>query len=353
MIYNACLLCHASHVVFAETLRANLCSPMVLAFGLGFGARAAGSKLELPSSLHASLSAYLLLAIGLRGGVELAHASLRAVLLPALATIALSAIAPLVAFAVARRRFSAPDAAAIAAHYGSVSAVTFVAAQQFVQGVGLQSEGYMPALVALMESPGIHLALALGAARGVDRAGADGERARHERTAAGERSALSALHEVLVSPTIVLLGGGVLIGVLAGERGYNSVRPFFDAGFKGALTVFLLDMGLSAGAKIASLKESGAFLTLFGVAMPVAMGSMGVLLGVAAGLSPGGAAVFGAMAGSASYIAAPAAVRLSLPEANPAPGLAAALLVTFPFNLAIGIPLYVQLARILHRSSMP
>lgn len=329
--------------MFTETLRNNLCSPMVLAFGLGFGARAAGSKLELPSSLHASLSAYLLLAIGLRGGVELAHAPLRAVILPALATIALSVLTPLVAFAIARRRFARADAAAIAAHYGSVSAVTFVAAQQFVQGIGRPAEGFLPALVALMESPGIHIALALGAARSLNEGALDDS---SKNSPASSHSIASAVREVLVSPTIVLLGGGVLIGAIAGEHGYTAVRPFFDAGFKGALTVFLLDMGLSAGSKIPSFKESGAFLTLFGIGMPLVFGSLGVLLGTLAGLSVGGAAVFGAMAGSASYIAAPAAVRMSLPEANPAPGLAAALLISFPFNLAIGIPLYAQLARV-------
>ncbi|MFO0557947.1 MAG: sodium-dependent bicarbonate transport family permease [Polyangiales bacterium] len=335
--------------MFTETLRNNLCSPMVLAFGLGFGARAAGSKLELPSSLHASLSAYLLLAIGLRGGVELAHAPLRAVILPALATIALSVLTPLVAFAIARRRFTRADAAAIAAHYGSVSAVTFVAAQQFVQGIGRPAEGFLPALVALMESPGIHIALALGAARSLNEGALD-DRSKSSPDRSSSHSIASAVREVLVSPTIVLLGGGVLIGAIAGEHGYTAVRPFFDAGFKGALTVFLLDMGLSAGSKIPSIKESGAFLTLFGIGMPLVFGSLGVLLGTLAGLSVGGAAVFGAMAGSASYIAAPAAVRMSLPEANPAPGLAAALLISFPFNLAIGIPLYAQLARLLARA---
>ncbi len=331
--------------MFGQTLRENLLSPVVLAFALGFGARAAGSKLRLPQPLHASLSAYLLLAIGLKGGVELGRAPLSALAAPAAVTLLLSALTPLAAFLVLRARFSRTDAAGIAAHYGSVSAVTFVAAQQFTANVGSPAEGFMPAMVALMESPGIHLAIALGGARAAA-ATSRGVLALPA-LSSSPSGAFAAVHEVLVSPTMVLLGGGVCIGALSGEHGYGAVRPFFDAGFKGALTLFLLDMGLSAGEQLPSLRESGTFLVAFGLVMPLGFGSLGVLLGHAAGLSLGGAAVLGAMSGSASYIAAPAAVRLALPEANPAPGLAAALLVTFPFNLALGIPLYVQIARAL------
>jgi len=309
-----------------ELLRLNLLSPMVLAYFLGIAARLLRSDLAFPEALYTALSIYLLFAIGFKGGVELAHTPLAVVLLPALVTLALGLFRPLPAYFLARRflKVGREDAAALAAHYGSVSAVTFLTALSFVQGVGHAAEGFLPTLVALLEVPGIVVALLLGQ--------------RHS----GRLS--EALHEVLAGKSVVLLLGGLIIGVLSGEAGMERVKPFFVDPFYGALTLFLLDLGMVAASRLSVLRQVGFRLILFGVGLALFHGALGVYLGLKAGLGVGGAAVLGAMSASASYIAAPAAVRIALPEANPSLYLTASLAVTFPFNLILGIPLYHALA---------
>jgi len=309
-----------------ELLRLNLLSPMVLAYFLGIAARLLRSDLAFPEALYTALSLYLLFAIGFKGGVELARTPLGVVLLPALVTLALGLFRPLPAYLLARRflRVGREDAAALAAHYGSVSAVTFLAALSFVQGVGHAAEGFLPTLVALLEVPGIVLALLLGKR---------------------PRGRLSeALHEVLAGKSVVLLLGGLVVGALSGEAGMERVKPFFVDPFYGALTLFLLDLGMVAASRLSVLRRVGFRLVLFGVGLALFHGALGVYLGLKAGLGVGGAAVLGAMSASASYIAAPAAVRIALPEANPSLYLTASLAVTFPFNLVLGIPLYHALA---------
>ncbi len=345
----------------SQTLQNNLLSPLVLAFVLGIVAKLLRSDLTLPKDLYASLSVYLLFALGLKGGVELAHAAPGEIFLPALVTLLLGIITPLSAFVVLRRwgGFSNADSAGIAAHYGSVSAVTFIAAQQFCAAVQAPVEGYLPTLLTILESPGIAVALAVGAlqtARAarpstvVVTAGGGGTAALgggptlaeeiSEELAVGGKKAWEVVREVLTGRTMVLLVGGMLVGFLVRDRGYEPVKPFFETGFKGALTLFLLEMGLIAGARLGDLKKVGLFLLGFGIIMPVIHGTLGVAAAHWAGLGVGGATVLGTMAASASYIAAPPAVRLALPEANPTYSLTAALAVTFPFNLVAGIPLY-------------
>jgi hypothetical protein len=322
-----------------DTLRSNLLSPIPLAFALGVLTRLIRSELSLPKDLYASLSIYLLFALGLRGGHELSHSSVSAFALPAAATLALGVITPVSTYAVMRRLggFSTADAAGMAAHYGSVSAVTFLAAQQFVQRMGTEAEGFMPTLLTLLESPGISIALTIGAlARGREASRGDAPDRRRE-----------VLHEVLTGRTMVLLVGGLGVGFLAGDTGWTAVSPFFDAPFKGALMLFLLEMGIVAGARLGDLRKVGPFLLGFGVVMPIVHGALGVALGHAAGLSLGGCTVLGTMAASASYIAAPPAVRLTLPEASPTYSLTSALAITFPFNVLFGIPLYYRMAQAL------
>ncbi len=330
-----------------EVLRINLCSPLSLAFVLGIIARLLRSELTLPRDLYASLSIYLLLALGLKGGVELSHSTFSDLLWPAAVTLGLGCLTPISSYLVLRKvgRFSVADAAGIAAHYGSVSAVTFIAAQQFVQTLGHPAEGFMPTLLTLLESPGIHIALAIGA---IQTARASAKQASTHAPASHPPRPLSAvLHEVLTARSMILLVGGLIVGCVMGTRGYEPVKPFFEGMFKGALTLFLLEMGLVAGSRLSDLKTAGVFLLGFGIIMPIIHGSLGVLLGHWAGLSIGGATVLGAMAASASYIAAPPAVRMTLPEANPTLYLTAALAITFPFNIVLGIPLYFQLAKFL------
>ncbi len=316
-----------------EVARANLLSPMVLAFALGLAATLLKSDLKLPDALYDTLSVYLLLAIGLKGGAELSVTPLRALLAPALASLLLGLGIPLWCYALLRRlgRFSVADAAALAAHYGSVSAVTFIACLSFLDKAGVAYEGFMPALVALLEVPAIVVALGLARAS-LGRPGGWGE----------------ALHELLTGKSIVLLAGGLLIGWVSGKPGVAAVAPLFVDLFKGALVLFLLEMGLITARRFRDLARVGPFLLAFGVVMPVLHGLLGIALGRLAGLSLGGATVLAVLAASASYIAAPAAVRIALPEANPSLYLTAALAVTFPFNLTLGLPLYYELARRLY-----
>jgi len=313
-----------------DILLTNLLSPIVLAFALGIIAQLIRSDLTFPEPLYQALSIYLLFAIGLKGGAELSHTPWVVVIWPALVTLALGMLTPITSYVVLRKigRMDRINAAAIAAHYGSVSAVTFIAAQAFGQLQGNPAEGFMPALVAMLEVPAIVVALMIAFTR-----------SNHH------GSWREGLHEVLAGRSVVLLVGGLVIGYLSGMEGLKQVEPFFVNGFKGALTLFLLEMGLVAARRLRDLKKVGAFLVGFGIVMPFLHGSLAVVLGHWAGLSVGGCAVLGAMVASASYIAAPAAVRISLPEANPTFYLTASLGITFPFNLTLGIPLYFALAQ--------
>ena len=314
----------------------------MLAFLLGIVARLVKSELSLPKDLYSSLSIYLLLALGLKGGVELSESTFQAIAWPAAITIMLGCLTPISAYVLMRKigKFNQVDAAALAAHYGSVSAVTFIAANQFVTSLNSSAEGFMPTLVTLLESPGILVALAIGAMKREKILGSN---------QVGRTKPKSVLlHEIFTSRSMILLVGGLAIGFLAGAKAYEPVKPFFDTGFKGALVLFLLEMGIVAGARIADLRKVGARLVSLGIFIPILHGSIGVILGTWAGLSIGGATVLGAMAASASYIAAPPAVRMTLPEANPTYYLTASLAITFPFNLIAGIPLYFKLASYLH-----
>lgn len=311
-----------------ELLQINLLSPVVLAFVLGIVATLIHSDLRFPQDLYTGLSIYLLLAIGLKGGVELAAAPLSSLWRPILATLLLGCLTPLLCFAVLRRfgRFSVVDAAALAAHYGSVSVVTFLATLAFLEALGIATEGFLPALVALLEVPAIFIALAL---------------AKRDRLDGAWKVVVS---EVIASKSIVLLLGGLVIGALVGKTGFAKVEPFFVAPFQGVLMLFLLELGMVAARRLRDLRVAGGFLVVFALGMPPVLGALGVLAGWASGLSLGGATVLGALAASASYIAAPAAVRVALPEANPGYYLTASLAITFPFNLSLGIPLYHEMA---------
>ncbi len=325
-----------------DVLKTNLLSPIVLAFMLGIVAKLIRSELSLPKDLYSSLSIYLLLALGLKGGIELSESSAQAIAWPAIATLALGVITPISAYFLLRKlgRFGQIDAAGMAAHYGSVSAVTFIAATQFATTMGAKPEGFMPTFLTLLESPGIHIALAIGALKRAQILAKAGKSDLKKKS--------TIFHEILTARSMVLLVGGLLIGFLMGAKNYEPIKPFFEGGFKGALVLFLLEMGIVAATRFADLRKVGFPLIALGLLLPLLHGTLGVLFGHWAGLSVGGAAVLGAMAASASYIAAPPAVRMTLPEANPTYYLTASLAVTFPFNLVAGIPIYFQIATWLH-----
>ncbi|MCA2977411.1 MAG: sodium-dependent bicarbonate transport family permease [Myxococcaceae bacterium] len=308
---------------------------MVLAFALGAIAVLVKSDLRIPDGMYQGMSIYLLFAIGLRGGGELAETPLALVWRPALVTVLLGVATPLWVFAILRwvGRFKGVDAAALAAHYGSVSAVTFTTALLFLEAAGAKAEGFMPALVALLEMPAILVALLLG-------------RRAQTKVASSSVKLGEVVREVVVGKASLLLLGGVAIGWLSGQHGVEQVAPLFLAPFKGVLVLFLLEMGMVAARRFQDFRKAGPFLIGFAVVMPVVHGALGVLLGQAAGLSIGGATVMGTMAASASYIAAPIAVRTALPEANPGYYVTASLAVTFPFNLSLGLPLYFAIAKL-------
>ncbi|MCH2221994.1 MAG: sodium-dependent bicarbonate transport family permease, partial [Dechloromonas sp.] len=290
--------------------------PVILFFLLGVIAGLARSDLKIPAVLYESLSIFLLLAIGLKGGVELARQSLSELLVPALVVVAIGALLPLIAFPVLQRlgKLSRADAASVAAHYGSVSVVTFAVGAAYLANLGQDYEGYMVVFLVLLEFPALMIGVWL-AKRGQ-----------------GGSNMGKVLHEVFAGKSIVLLVGGLLIGWMAGADGLKPLdNVFFDL-FKGLLAIFLLEMGLVAAGRIGDLKRAGAFLLGFAVAMPLFAGALGVLTASLIGLSVGGAALLATLYASASYIAAPAAMRIAVPEANPALSIGAALGITFPFN---------------------
>jgi hypothetical protein len=315
-----------------DLLAANLLSPMVLAFALGVIASALRSDLEVPPAMHSAMSLFLLLSIGFKGGVAVAQAPLDSLIVPIAVTVAAGVATTFFAYLVLRRFVGLEriDAAAVAAHYGSVSAVTFIAARDLATRVFGDVEGILVALLVALEIPAILIGLWLGQ--------------RHSR--GGERVWLS-IREVLTGRTMMLLGGGLLIGAIAGPERMQRVTPLFFTLFDGVLVLFLLDLGMAAARRLKDVRNVGWRFVAFALAVPLVHGVFGVWVGTELGFSAGGAAVFGAMFASASYIAAPAAVRMGLPEANPSLYLTAALGMTFPFNLAIGIPIYLSVARAL------
>jgi uncharacterized protein len=311
--------------------------PVVLFFLLGVVARLLKSDLKLPEALYETLSIYLLLAIGLKGGVELAKHPIATVAPQATAVIAMGLFLPLLAYPALRYlgKLTIIDSAAIAAHYGSVSVVTFAVGLAFVVKQGVPFEEYMPLFVALLEVPGIVVGILL--ARTLAQGGA--------RKKIDWRNLL---HEIFLGKSVVLLGGGLLIGWYAGPQGIDPMRGLFFDLFKGVLALFLLEMGLVAASRLGDLKRAGPFLIGFGIVTPVVFSVIGAGLGYSIGLSLGGTTLLAILAASASYIAAPAALRIALPEANPALSIGAALGITFPFNLTLGIPLYFEIAKRIH-----
>ncbi|MFT5905380.1 MAG: hypothetical protein ACI9E1_000977 [Cryomorphaceae bacterium] len=308
----------------------NIISPVVLCFILGIVARMVKSDFKLPDAVYQSLSIYLLLAIGLKGGVAVSQTPINDLLLPAAITLLLGLLTPLSAFFVMRKfgGLSKTDAAATAAHYGSVSAVTFLASIEAAKLGGLESEGFMAALMALLEIPGIIVGLVLARGKSSGSLG-------------------SAIHDVVTGKSIFLLIGGLVIGTACGAEKIDGVAPFFIDPFKGVLCLFLLELGTVAASRMRDMSQAGWKLVFLGCAIPVVHGILGTAAGTLVEMTPGDAAILGAMVGSASYIAAPAAVRIALPEASPGIYLTLALGVTFPFNLIFGIPLYMKTAEFL------
>ena len=308
---------------------------VVLFFLLGVTARLVGSDLKLPEALYETLAIYLLLAIGLKGGIELSKQPVAALAPQVLACMALGLAIPFALFPLLRAlKVAAADAASVAAHYGSVSVVTFAVATAALAREGIAYESHAALWVAVMEAPGIVAGIVL--ARWA---------ARREAGAAAAMRWGALAHDVLFGKSVLLLIGGLAIGAIAGEAGTAPIRAVFVEPFKGVLALFLLELGLVAGARLAEVRRFGAAVLVVGVGAPPLLALAGAALGAALGLSTGGIAILATLAASASYIAAPTAMRIAVPEANAALSITAALGITFPFNIVIGIPLYIELAR--------
>jgi hypothetical protein len=309
---------------------------VVLFFLLGVLARLVKSDLRLPEALYETLSIYLLLAIGLKGGIELSKQPLAALAPQVLACMALGFVIPFLLFPLARAlRLNGPDAAALTAHYGSVSVVTFAVATAALTRAGIDYESHAALWVAVMEAPGLVAGILL--ARWSMRGPATGVRASSRW---GELA-----HDVLFGKSVLLLMGGLVIGALSGVEGTAPIKAVFIDPFKGVLALFLLELGLVAGGRLAEVRRFGAAVLVIGLGAPPLLGLLGAGVGWALGLSTGGVALLATLAASASYIAAPTAMRIAVPEANAALSITAALGITFPFNIVVGIPLYIALAQ--------
>jgi hypothetical protein len=310
-----------------------LLSPVILFFVLGAVAAAARSDLAIPEPIAKGMAIYLMAAIGLKGGVQVAESGVTSALaVSAIIGLVLSCAIPLWSFWALRSlgRLDAINAGAVAAHYGSVSVVTFAAGSEMLAASGLAAPGYMVAVLALMETPAIIVGLMLARRGGKVAAQGKGD----------------LLHETLLNGPVVLLTGAFVIGLIAGKEGMVPIAPFFEVGFRGVLCLFLLDMGLIAVKRLRDNRSLTLRLALLGMAMPLVNGALAILIATAAGLDPASAATLGILGASASYIAVPAAMRLALPQADAGLSLAMSLAVTFPFNILVGIPAYIYLAKL-------
>lgn len=310
----------------------NLTSVAVLVFVFGFLAARLKSDVRIPEAAYQLISIYLLFGIGLKGGNALKEVSFDSFWIAAATTLALGVVIPLCAYVALKliKKLSPIDRGAIAAHYGSTSLVTFSAALLFLENNGLEVEGYATALLTLLEIPGLIVGVYLGSRFG------------HKQVAWNKT-----LMEVATGKTVLLLVGGLIIGSITSINGYEKVTPFFIDLLNGFLVLFLLHLGYLAGSNWFEIKKVGAPLAVFGTLFPLTAGALGVSAGTFIGLSVGGAAILGVLCASASYIAAPAAVGIGLPEANASLALTSSIGITFPFNLVLGIPIYTEIARLL------
>lgn len=310
-------------------------SPVVLFFLLGLLAAFIRSDLAIPEAIAKGMSLYLMAAIGLKGGVAVSESGMSLNIAAALgAGIAASFLIPFIAYAVLKRfgKLDKLNSGAVAAHYGSVSVVTYVTAVEILEFSAVPAAGFMVAVLAAMETPAILSGLMLAKSGDKD-ASSDDRR--------------EMMKEVFLNASVVLLLGSFAIGIVAGPSGFAEVSPFFEAGFKGVLCIFLLDMGLIAARRIMDSRAITWRLTIIAIALPVFNGALGVLAGTGIGLDVGSAAAFGVLCASASYIAVPAAMRLALPQADPGIYLTMSLSITFPFNILINIGLLTALAKFL------
>ena len=318
-------------MILSSILVDNILTAPVIAFVVALVATLLRFDLRIPDALYPILSTFLLLAIGIKGGKALSESSPAELWQPLLAAIAIGVVTPLIAYALFRKtaKLDITNAAALAAHYGSVSAVTFTVLISTLDSHGISYEGYVSGLLAVLEIVGIVVALFLA----------------HQFSAGADWK--SGLSEVVRGKSIAFLVAGLLIGAIVGPERLAPTDPLFVGLFSGALTLFLVELGAIAANRLRDFNGAGIHVVILGIVVPLINGSIGAILGSAAGMSVGGVAVMATLAASASYIAAPAAIRIALPDASPGIYVTASLGITFPFNLIVGIPLYIEIAELI------
>jgi hypothetical protein len=312
----------------------NLLSPPILFFMGGLLAVLVRSDLEIPREVAKFLSLFLLFSIGLKGGVELAHGEDWGLMIKPLGfAVFLAVIVPIYTFYILKRKIDIYNAGAIAATYGSVSAVTFVTAVAFLEQSGIEFGGHMIAALAIMESPAIIVGVLL-----------IGRSEKGE----GKNNFKSVLHEALTNGSVFIILLSLMIGLLISDEQYKGVAPFSENLFKGILSLFMLDMGLLAGKRISGLRNKGGFLVAFGILIPILNAAVTMMLCPILGISLGNAFLLTILAASASYIAVPAAMRMAVPKANPGIYVPLSLGITFPLNIVVGIPVYYSILEIIY-----
>jgi hypothetical protein len=311
----------------------NLKNPAILFFILGLTVALIRSELKIPDPIIKMFSYYLMASIGFKGGYEISKTGLNSDLVTAVFLgLLLAGIIPVMAYYILNRgiKLDPINAGAMASHYGSVSVVTFVTTISFIERAGLDFGGFMVGVMALMEFPAILAGIGLAIY--------------YTSKKKGSKSLKMVIFESITNESVILLGGSLLIGIISADKGYALTKPFFIDPFQGVLTFFLLDMGIVAGRKLNEFGKIGYSLTLFAILFPLFNGLIATFGATILGLGTGNAVLFGVLAASSSYIAAPAAVRIVLPEANPSLYVTSSLAITFPFNIIVGIPVYYSMA---------
>jgi hypothetical protein len=341
-----------------ELLQSNLLTPIVLFFLFGIIAARIKSDLKIPDAISEFLPIYLLAAIGLHGGIEMRNTGFETMLVPMLVAIGLSLLFTLNHYQILRRlgKFNLFDSYALASTYGAVGAVTFSVGLSFLKNQGVSSEGYLAAILAVLEPVAFILAIFLTNM-------AVSKQIKTKKESLGEIQAESeiemgisetktnlkqVLHESITGKAIVILLGSIIIGYMIGEEGFSSISIVFDELFTGAIVIFLIEMGIIAGQRLEDIKKVGVFLIAFSILMPTFNGILGVLVATALGLSIGGAVMFGLLLASASFIAAPAVLRHAIPQAKPSLYITSALGITFPYNIIILLPILFMVSSIVH-----
>jgi len=340
-----------------QLIQANLLTPIILFFLFGIIAVRIKSDLKIPEAISEFLPIYLLAAIGLHGGIEMRNTGFENMLIPMLVAIGLSLLFTLNHYQILRRlgKFNLFDSYALASTYGAVGAVTFSVGLSFLKNQGVPSEGYLAAILAILEPISFILAIFL-----TNMAVSKQIRAKKQSFSNDDTSDIDmgiqesktklsqVLHESITGKAIVILLGGIIIGYIIGEEGFSSIRIVFDEMFVGAIVIFMIEMGIIAGQRLDDIRKVGVFLIAFAIVMPTFNGIVGVLVATAMGLSLGGAVMFGLLLASASFIAAPAVLRHAIPEAKPSLYITSALGITFPYNIIVLLPIMFTVSSVVH-----